>query len=148
MPGNYVFVPIEGNFKEDISLATAADRYCVFSLGDQMAQTSFCEQGKKRPHWNDIINFETKDDNDVCYVEVRERLPGKLDEKVGVAEINLKEAEKNGKVTKWFNVKNCDEIAGQILVEIDTTYTEHDPHLSLHLGTKVHGDELSKFFSF
>ena len=144
MPANYVFLPIEGNFKEDINLPNAVDRYCIFILGNHRIQTSFCEPRRHRPHWNDIVNIETPigEEPEFCYVEVREKSPGGPDELVGFAEIPLKDIQKQGRITKWFDVKHKNELAGQILVEIDMTYTEHDPHLSLHLGTKVHGDEM------
>lgn len=144
MPGNIVFIPKEGNFKEDILQYAACDRYCIFSLGDQKTHTLMCEPGKKRSHWHDIIDLVKKSDEDVCFVEVRERTPERSDESMGVAEIDLKEIKENDRVSKWFNVMRNDEVTGQLLIEVDTTYTEHDPHMSLHLGTLVHGDERGK----
>ena len=117
MPGTFVFKPIEANLKDENQLFTKLDPYCKFILGDNKVKSQISKQGGAHPHWNDALVL-TRDKEDCCEIQIKNK-GGMLGKDVGAIKVSLAEVEKEGKVSKWYDIMSKDKVTGQLLLEVD-----------------------------
>ena len=112
MPGTFVFKPIEANLQSD-----KHDPYCKFIMGDNKVKSQVSKEGGSRPHWNDALVL-TRDNEDFCEIQIKNK-DGMFGKDIGAIKVLLTEVEKEGKVSKWYDIMSKDKVTGQLLLEVD-----------------------------
>jgi len=118
MPGTIILRPIQANLLNENHTFLKMDPYCSVSLGMQEVTGKVCKSGGKTPQWEDQLIFRRQYEP-YCTLQVKDKEFFKKDATVGVAQIDLKEIESAGRLTKWYKLGNStgDDTAGEILVE-------------------------------
>lgn len=116
MPGTLIFKPVKANLTRNDDSFMKMTPYCTVMLGDQEINGKTANSGGKCPHWDDSIvvkkNFEP-----YCILKIKGKEWFKTDSTVGHVEIDLREIEEQGRVTKWYKVSHDSQPAGEILIE-------------------------------
>jgi len=117
MPGTIVIKPLKADFENDlkIELAEGVKPYCVATMGDKTIKGPTCQKSGKHPFWKGTFHFPVHDEK-YCFIEIKNNQIASH-EVIGVSEIDIKEVNKEGKLTKWYDVYFKKKRAGKILIE-------------------------------
>jgi len=117
MPGTIVIKPLKANFENDLKLelAEGVKPYCVATMGDKTITGPTCQKAGKHPFWKGTFHFPIHDEK-FCFIEIKNNQIA-THEVIGVSEIDIKEVNKEGKLTKWYDVYFKKRRAGKILIE-------------------------------
>jgi len=126
MPGTIILKPLEAK----IAFESNSDSYCVATIGKSIAKSSMSRNSGNFPCWDDAMIVRTGDEP-ICLLEVKDK-DVQAGEIIGAAEIDLKEVTERGKMTKWYELYNKNQAAGQILVEIAYSAGEYPPDSVLY----------------
>jgi len=91
-------------------------------MGDKTITGPTCKKGGKYPFWKGTFQFPVHDEK-YCFIEIKNNQIA-AHEVIGVSEIDIKEVNKEGKMTKWYDVYFKKKHAGKILIE--TSMEEED----------------------
>jgi len=116
MPGTILFKPVQANLLKDNDFFTKMDTYCTITIGNHEVKGAVCKNGGKQPHWNDTLMIR-RSYEPTCTLKIIAKEWLRNDAVVGIVNIDLREIESKGHVSRWYNVLCNNEPAGELLME-------------------------------
>ena len=115
----FVFRPLEGKFLRDKDPAGKMDAYCKFKIGWHSGKSSVAKNEGANPTWSDVISVDRKHSEQFAKLKIKDKDRTTLNDKIGEVKIPLTEVANQGRVKQWFNVYKKDQLAGEILLDIE-----------------------------
>jgi hypothetical protein len=116
MPGTIIFKPIKATLLNESDSFLKMDPYCSIIVGSQEATGKVCKNGGKSPHWEDSLILRRQFEPS-CLLKIKDKEWFKSDSTLGLVEIDLREIESQGRLTKWYKLSYDNKPAGEILLD-------------------------------
>jgi len=117
--GTFIFRPLQGKFIKDKDIVGKMDCYCKFKIGFHSGKSAVAKSEGTIPTWTDVISLNRKHNEQFAKLKIKDKDRLSLNDKVGEVKIPLNEIAAKGRVQQWFNVYKKDQLAGEILLDVE-----------------------------
>ena len=117
MYGQVIFKPQRAELLKDKDVFGKQDPYVKIKTNSGEFKTHTCNNGGKRPYWNDAFTFNLAGDTNI-HLSIWDKDTFSKDDFLAETNINLMGNLMQGNNTKWYNLTYKGKPAGQIYIEI------------------------------
>jgi len=119
MPGWIVFKPIEAKFTDNAENIDKVDPVCKFKIGHHSGSSVAARPIEGNVKWSDYVKVPRNHDETIASFKVKDKGMLGMGKVLGEGKIDLELVMANKRVTQWYDLYDKDEIAGQVLVDVE-----------------------------